>query len=110
MTIAEDVSALLSRNRCGEPETDDEVVTVAVAQVMALAKAYTRGRGFSAHGPNADITAVVVTAAARFVGNPRQFGVEFPSGPNATQALRGGFTGWSLAEQAALNRYRVRAQ
>jgi len=110
MTLAEDVVKLLKRSKCGEPAADDAAVGVAVEQVLALAKAYTRGRGFAGDGPNADISAVVVTAAARLVANPRQIGVELPSGPSATIAYRGGFTGWSLAELAALNRYRVRAQ
>ena len=110
MAIADDVAALLNRRNCGEPDTADQSVVAAVDQITALARAYTRGRGFAGPVPNADITAVIVTAATRLAANPRQFSYEFPSGPSATQALRGGFTGWSLAELAALNRYRVRAQ
>jgi hypothetical protein len=114
MTITDDVVTLLNLTTCGEAVTADDAtntaVTVAVDQVMALAKAYTRGRGFGDNGPNADISAVIVTAAARLVSNPRQFGVELPAGAQANRVFRGGFTGWSLAELAALNRYRVRAQ
>lgn len=109
MTIVSDVSALLERKRCGEPTIDDATVVSAVDQITALAKAYTRGRGFTDTGPNDDITAVIVMAAARVAANPRQFGVELPANGNPL-VYRGGFTGWSLAEQAALNRYRVRAQ
>jgi hypothetical protein len=34
--------------------------------------------------------------------------VDLAAGPY-TQSLRGGFTGWTLAELAVLNRYRKRA-
>ncbi len=76
-----------------------------VAVVTALAKAYTRGRGFTVGGPNADVAAVITTAAVRLLANPEQL-------PNdvGSVSLRGGFDGWTLAEQFALNRYRVRAQ
>lgn len=111
MTIAQSVIALLDRRECREPVTDDPGVDAAVEQVSALVKAYTRGRGFDGSEPNADLSAVIVTAAARLAANPSQIPNELPAGPGgATRALRGAFTGWSLAELAALNRYRVRAQ
>lgn len=107
----ERVVGLLERTRCGEPAIDSTAVVVAVQEITALAKAYTRGRGFTDSGPHPDISAAIVTAAARLVSNPRQIPVEFPAGPGgSTRVFRGGFTGWSLAELAALNRYRVRAQ
>lgn len=108
-SIAESVAGLLDRKGCGDDPETDSGVAAAVETITALAKAYTRSRGFTAEGPNADIAAVIVTAAARLISNPRQFTYETHVG-QSPRAWRGGFTGWSLAEQAALNRWRVRAQ
>ncbi len=79
----------------------------AVSLVLEMARGYTRGRGFDpASGmPGADVAAVIVTAAARLAANVGQ-----------TPATAGGLTlgvgwsGWTLAEQMVLNRYRARAQ
>ncbi|SLL01491.1 Uncharacterised protein [Mycobacteroides abscessus subsp. abscessus] len=109
-TLVQAVADLLTRQGCGDdgPE-DDAALRASVDAITGLARAYTRGRGFTDAGPNADISAVIVTAAARLVSNARQFSYETPIG-HGQRAFRGAFTGWSLAEQAALNRYRVRAQ
>ena len=90
---------------------DMDYVEIVVAQVTALAKAYTRGNGFDGDGlPNADITAAIVTAAARLAANPYQFAIERPTGGGRSELVyRGAFTGWSTAELSALNRWRVRA-
>lgn len=74
------------------------------AIVTALARSYTRGRGFAGADSAEDIAAVIVTATARLVANPEQIGSEFGS-----VSIRGGWQGWNLAEQIVLNRYRVRA-
>lgn len=75
------------------------------AIVTALARSYTRGRGFAGADPAEDIAAVIVTATARLVANPEQIASEFGS-----VSMRGGWQGWNLAEQIVLNRYRVRAR
>ena len=88
------------------------------AIVTALARSYTRGRGFTlaydytSDGefadvvePAEDIAAVIVTATARLVANPEQIQTAVGS-----VQVRGGWQGWNLAEQIVLNRYRVRAQ
>jgi hypothetical protein len=75
------------------------------AVVTALARSYTRDRGFAGADPAEDIAAVIVTATARLVANPEQLASDFGS-----VSLRGGWQGWNLAEQIVLNRYRVRAQ
>lgn len=104
--IAESVAALISRTRCGDEDKTADI-GAAVEQVTALARAYTRGQGFNYWGvPTRDITAVIVTAAARLVSNPAQF----PHDGARNTVRRGGFTGWSVAELYALNRYRKRAQ
>ncbi|MGP4054407.1 hypothetical protein ACTWP6_06215 [Mycobacterium sp. 4D054] len=75
------------------------------AIITALARSYTRGRGFVGADPAEDIAAVIVTATARLVANPEQIATDYGS-----VSLRGGWQGWNLAEQIVLNRYRVRAQ
>lgn len=90
---------------CGD---DDTVVALAgqhAAIITALARSYTRGRGFADADPAEDIAAVITTATARLVANPEQLASDFGS-----VSLRGGWQGWNLAEQIVLNRYRVRAQ
>jgi hypothetical protein len=77
--------------------------------ITTMAKAYTRGRGFAGNEPNDEIAAVISTAAARFIANPSQLSRSQTAGPFGND-VRGGFNGWTLAEQTVLNRYRVRAQ
>lgn len=78
-----------------------------VVIVTAMAKAYTRDRGFDpiTGEPFDDVAAVITTATARLLANPGQIGNT--AGPFT---VAGGFTGWSLAETFVLNRYRKRAQ
>lgn len=88
----------------------DDVVLVALAEepvavITAMVRAHTRGNGFVAGQPNAELAAVVTTAAARLVANPEQL-----SSDVGTVSIRGGWQGWNLAEQVTLNRYRVRAR
>ncbi|MCV7191879.1 hypothetical protein [Mycolicibacterium brumae] len=87
----------------------DGGLATAVDLVTTMARSYTRGRGFDSDGkPNAEIAAVIVTAANRLAANStgliskRVDDVEY-------QFARTGF-GWTLAEQIVLNRFRVRAQ
>lgn len=91
-----------------ERDPGDPQVAEAVELVSALARDYTRGRGFTAAGPCASIQAVIVTAAARLAGNPRQTPYMVTAG-SVTERSGPGFVGWSLAELAVLNRYRQRA-
>lgn len=86
---------------------DSEQGAQVLATVTQLANAYTRGVGFTA-GPNADISAVIVTAAARLLAHPRQLAVDESVGPDSA-SFRTGFTGWSVLESIVLNRYRVTA-
>lgn len=92
----------------GLGESDSEVIAQAqdhAAIITALARSYTRGRGFAGADPAEDIAAVIVTATARLLANPEQIASDFGS-----VSMRGGWNGWNLAEQIVLNRYRVRAQ
>lgn len=101
MSISEDVAALLDNGSAAIP--------AAIAQVTAMARAYTRGNGFVDYDePNEDLAAVITTAAARLAANGAQLPTDDTTGP-FSRSIRGGFTGWTLAEQTVLNRYRVRA-
>lgn len=75
--------------------------------VTALARGYTRGRGFDpgTGDPADDVAAVITCATARLLANPEQ--IMTTVGGVTTGA---GFAGWSLAETFILNRYRRRAQ
>lgn len=73
--------------------------------VTAMARAYTRGNGFTDDEPAEDLAAVITTATARLLANPEQINTQV-----GEVALRGGFTGWSLAETFVLNRYRRTAR
>ncbi len=79
-----------------------------LSTVTQLANAYTRGVGFTGGVPNADISSVILTAAARLLAHPRQLAVDETVGPDSA-SFRGGFNGWSVAELYCLNRYRVTA-
>ena len=75
------------------------------AIITAMAKSYTRDRGFYGGVPFDDVAAVIATATARLAANPGQ--IAQTTGPFT---VTGGFSGWSLAETFVLNRYRKRAQ
>lgn len=77
-----------------------------VPLVMAFARAYTRGRGFSADGTTVedDLAAVVISATARLTTNPAQLEREHAGEYIAV----GSFAGWTLPELAVLHRYRRR--
>ena len=78
-----------------------------VAHVTALAKAYTRGRGFSAAGTacHPAIHAVIVGATARSVSNPAR-AYKVVAGSVEQQNAR--FEGWTILERQTLDRFRVR--
>ena len=75
--------------------------------VTALARSYTRGRGFDEFGAVDDVAAVITTATARLVDNPAQAVREKVGAVEETHTP---FLGWTLAETFVLNRYRVRAR
>ena len=79
-----------------------------VPLITLMARAYTRGQGFDDDDPNDEIAAVIATASARLAANPKQLSHTDTAGPYSENVV-GGFTGWTLAEQFVLNRYRKRA-
>lgn len=102
-----DVTTLLDAGGALFNTTD--ATTKIVELVTTLARSYTRGNGFDGNEPNAEIAAAITTAAVRLAANAVQL-------PNTltkselTVEIRSGFDGWSVAELAVLNRYRVRAR
>ncbi|MCB0931656.1 MAG: hypothetical protein KDB71_07120 [Mycobacterium sp.] len=86
-----------------------DAVPAAVPLITAMAKAYTRGRGFDDDGdPSEEIAAVITTASVRLAANTRQTDHAQTMG-EFSETVRSFFNGWTLAELAVLNRYRVRA-
>lgn len=95
---SDDVTNLL------DADLDDGVIPV----ITTMAKSYTRGQGFVGNEPNAELAAVITTAAARLASNTKQLRHAQTSGP-FVQDFRSAFDGWTLAELFVLNRYRKRA-
>ena len=95
---AQDVADFLGQG------SDPSVVALAgehLPIITAMARAYTRGVGFTDGAPNEEIAAVITTATARLMAHPTQ--LEQRIGETYT---RQGFHGWTLAETSVLNRYR----
>lgn len=78
--------------------------------VSAMASAYTRGQGFTDGVPNAEIRAVILSAASRLVVNsPSPQASTFEThGPDSFRHEGAPFA-FSVSELMTLNRYRVRA-
>lgn len=99
-----DVAALL------DGAATEAVAQRAVDAVTLMARAYTRGEGFDQgtnhDEPNPEIAAAILTAACRLARNPGQLSTSETMGPFSVD-VRGGFQGFTLAELAALDRYRV---
>lgn len=91
MTLTERVAALAGDN-------DPGLVAESVEILTAMARVHTRGNGFGVEGPEPDVAAVIVTAAARLAANPDQV----DSGVGEVW-VRGGFKGFTLAELVVLN-------
>lgn len=92
----------------GDSDTAVTLAGIAVDAVTLLARAYTRGEGFDGDQPNDEIQAAILTASCRLARNPGGLSYSESMGPFA-QDVRGAFAGFTLAELAALDRYRVHA-
>jgi hypothetical protein len=91
----------------------DTADPVAVAQagqaldaITGMVSAYCRGqeRVPATTDYHPGVEGVILAAAARLYANPEQINHDV-----GAVSMRGGFAGFNLAEQAVLNRYRVRA-
>jgi hypothetical protein len=103
---AADVAAFLGKT--GDAATE-AIAAQAITIITSLANSYTRGEGFTSGVPAGDISAAIFTAVLRFMANKSQIQYSKVKGP-FTVEYRGGFDGWSVAEQFVLNRYRKRAE
>ncbi len=101
---ASDLQAFLGANASVDPDQGAAVI----AYTTQLVNAYTRGVGFTAGVPNADLAAVILGAAARVWAHPRQLPVDETEGQESV-SWHAGFNGWTTAELVTLARYRVRA-
>lgn len=100
---AADLGAFLGRSVYASQATS------VIGVVTSLARSYTRGAGFTDDGPNEEIASVIVSASARMLSNAGQLDTDDTYGPQR-RAIRGSFTGWTVAESFCLNRYRVTAR
>jgi hypothetical protein len=87
---------------------DASAGAAALAAVSQMAQAYTRGVGWTAGVPNPDISTVILLATARLLANPTQLLTDQTLGPSSA-SYRSAFQGWTVAELATLDRYRIRA-
>lgn len=101
LLIPDDVAAFLGQ---GDNQQLVALAGQGLPVITAMARAYTRGRGFTGTEPNDEIAAVITTATARLIANPEQI----RSVVGNVQVLDG-FNGWTLPELFVLNRYRVRS-
>lgn len=92
-----------------EDAEDAEQAEIMLNSAVAMVDAYTRGRHVNRAGElRPGVSAVILTTAARLLANPGQVSRGDTAGQFSTR--RGpGFSGFTLAEQAVLNRYRKRA-
>lgn len=88
---------------------DEDQAQLALDSAVALVAAYCRDRHVTCNGnTRPGIDTVVLTVAARILANPGQ--VQMRDQAGSFSRHRGtGFSGFTLAELAVLNRYRKRA-
>lgn len=91
----------------GSTDASDATIAARYAFQKQAVLAYTRGAGFTEGQPNADLSAVVLSATARDVANPGYLASTTDGPFQRTYTRNGG--GWTLQELAALNRWRKRA-
>ena len=101
---ASDLQSFLGANAAVDPAQGAAVI----AYVTQLVNANTRGVGFTAGVPNADLSAVILGASARVWAHPRQLPVDQTEGGESV-SWHAGFSGWTAAELMTLARYRVKS-
>lgn len=96
-------------NFMGATPVSTEIATTSVATAEALIGGYCRGRHVDKEGDYRDgIRAVVITVAARIAANPAQVTTRDSAG-EFSRSRGAGFSGFTLAELAVMNRYRRQA-
>jgi hypothetical protein len=94
-------------NYTGTPVSADQAAAV-IGVVKAMVSAHTRGIGFTEGEPNTELSAVILSAAARLLVNTSGLARE-QMGALAVQYGSAAF-GFTLPELGILNRYRERAR
>lgn len=79
-----------------------------ISIVEAMAKAHTRGNGWTDSGPVEEIRSVILTASARLLSNSSGLLRDEAAGPESV-SYRSAFTGWTAVERICLDRHRVKA-
>ena len=105
---AQDVAAWVGRP--GDPQTLQQAAAVLPTVVEAI-RGYTRGEGFESGVMkdffSPDLAIVVKSVCARIMANPSGLRISDTTGPFSHDVA--GWNGFTLMEQVALNRWRVRA-
>lgn len=104
---AQDVAAFVGRP--GDQGTIERADGV-LQSVIDAVHGYTRGNGFDPQIPSymsPDLATVVKTVAARIMANPSGLRTVQTTGPYSHDVA--GWSGFTLFEQVALNRWRTRA-
>lgn len=101
---ADDLSAFVAR------EVNEDQAEAVIAIVSALARSYTRGRGWTDGVPADDLRAVILTASARMLADPSGITDEQVMGPFRVTYRDAAQGGWTVSELVTLNRYRERAR
>ncbi len=103
---ASDLAAFLGPSA---PEVDSTQAAALIAYVAQLVSAATRGVGFTAGVPNADLWQLILGATARVYAHPRQLPMSETAGEESAD-FRQGFGGFSVAEMYVIKRYRKMAE
>jgi hypothetical protein len=101
-----DLAALLGVDV--EDDLSAEQAQAVIDIVTALVKSATRGNGFVSGEPVEDLRAVILTASARLWRHPSQIDYGETKGPESI-FFRSGFDGFTVAENYAISRFRVKA-
>ena len=103
------LTATKLRNFMASEPLTDEQAEMALQTALAMVEGYTRGNHKDTSGNLRNgLESVVLTVSARIAANPGQI-VARDSAGEFSRSRGAGFTGFTLAELAVLNRYRKRA-
>lgn len=100
--VSADLAELLGR------DVDSQQGAAVLSIVTAMVRTYCQGAGFTDSGPVDEIRAIILSAACRLIAHPRQIPMSEAVGPESVD-YRGGFAGFTLAERAVLDEFRVTA-
>ncbi|WP_137148080.1 hypothetical protein [Mycolicibacterium sp. CR10] len=88
-------------------EVSSDQAEAVISVVQAMVSAHTRGQGFTEGEPNAELSAVILSASARLLCNTA--GLERETMGSLSVQYGSGAFGFTLPELRILDRYRVKA-